>query len=94
MTAATGQPSLWDATAARSRPRPRPVPVSCTLCAKARPATPLGLCTQCLAEAAAEHARLALQLPDRDDPRPSAVPFRSLCGRCGRPGHDPRACDA
>ena len=79
MTAATGQPSLWDATAARSRPRPRPVPVSCTLCAKARPATPLGLCTQCLAEAAAEHARLTPRAPEPDDPRPASVPFTELC---------------
>jgi hypothetical protein len=25
---------------------------------------------------------------------PSAVPFAIICWRCGRPGHDPRVCDA
>lgn len=87
------QPFLWDAPRAdRRRRQPRPLPAACALCA-APSATPFGLCRDCLGAAAAEHARLTVRLADPDDPRPSAVSFRSLCQRCGRAGHDVRGCD-
>jgi hypothetical protein len=89
------QPSLLDApTADRRRrpPRPRPLPPSCALC-PAPPASPLGLCRDCLSAAATEHARLTPQAPEPDDRRPASVPFAQLCPRCGRPGHDVRRCD-
>jgi len=54
------------------------------------PETPLGLCLRHLGEAAAEYARMTGQ----SDGRPSSVRFEDLCARCGRPGHDPRTCDA
>jgi len=55
-------------------------------------ATEAGFCAGHLRQAAAELARLGpLQ---GSDPRPSAVAFADLCGRCGRPGHDRRTCDA
>jgi len=57
-------------------------------------ASPLGLCWRHLAEAAAEHARLAGPRPaDRDgDPRPCAVPVRELCRRCGSWRHRAAEC--
>jgi len=58
------------------------------------PASPLGFCTRHLREAAAEAAQLAHRTADLDDSRPSSIPFAALCRRCGRPGHDQRACDA
>lgn len=58
------------------------------------PASPLGFCARHLRDAAAEAARLAAPPAPADGPRPEAVPFRSLCTRCGRPGHDWRRCDA
>jgi hypothetical protein len=65
----------------------------CALC-HARPETPFGLCLPCLRAAAAELARITPRPPELDDGRPASVPFTALCTRCGRPGHDPRACDA
>ncbi|HEY3879036.1 MAG TPA: hypothetical protein VGM12_10605 [Trebonia sp.] len=92
MTASTTQPSLWDAphTARRSR---RQIPASCALC-PARAETPFGLCLGCLRAAADELARIVSRPPGPDDGRLSSVPFAAICRRCGRPGHDPRACDA
>ena len=91
MTASTTQPSLWDAPHTARRPR-RQIPASCALC-PASPASPLGLCRDCLSAAATEHARLTPQAPEPDDRRPASVPFAQLCPRCGRPGHDVRRCD-
>lgn len=95
MTAPTvTQRSLWDAPDPdRRHGQPRPAPVSCALCPTPS-ASPLGLCRSCLAAAATEHARLIPGHADRDDPRPAAVPFSSLCQRCGRSGHDSGECDA
>lgn len=75
------------------RPRPRPVPAKCGLC-QAPPASEFGLCRDHLAAAAAEASRLLPRPPDPDDGRTSSTPYRSLCRRCGRPGHDARGCDA
>lgn len=83
------------ATLATLRPVPVPVPVrpSCALCTLP-PASVFGLCALCLAQAAAEHARLTPAIPSQADRSPASVPFRALCGRCGRPGHVPEDCDA
>jgi len=74
-------------------PLPRPMPSPCALCG-ALSASPFGLCLRCLADAAAELARLVPHPPGLDGGAPSSVPFRALCTRCGRPGHDQRECDA
>lgn len=58
------------------------------------PASPAGFCAGHLRQAAAELARLTPRAGDPDDPRPDSVPFRDLCARCGRPGHDAGSCDA
>lgn len=58
------------------------------------PATPLGLCAGHLREAAAELARLTPRAADPDDPRPSAVNVRDLCGRCGGWDHRRTECAA
>lgn len=58
------------------------------------PASSLGFCVRHLRDAAAEAARLAVPGAQGDDSRPDSVPFRELCSRCGRPGHDERECDA
>jgi hypothetical protein len=70
-----------------------PVRQSCALC-PARAETPLGLCIGCLRAAADELARLAPALPSQADRSPASIPFRALCGRCGRPGHTREECDA
>jgi hypothetical protein len=72
--------------------RPRLLAKSCALCA-VPPASPLGLCRSHLEQAAAELARLAPRTAELDG-RPSSVPVRALCARCGRPGHGIRNCDA
>ena len=93
------QPSLLDAPDAdrrlrQPRPRPQPLPpTSCALCPDA-PATPFGLCLDCLREAAAELGRLTPRALEPDDRRPASVPFAALCQRCGRPGHDAPSCAA
>lgn len=60
----------------------------------AGPASALGICRGHLADAALEHARLAPALPSQASRSPASVPFRSLCPRCGRPGHAREDCDA
>ena len=89
------QASLLDpADGARRDRRPgRVARPRCALCAGAPPATPFGLCRECLGAAAAELARITPRASDPDDPRPSSVPYRALCTRCGRPGHDLGGCD-
>jgi hypothetical protein len=84
------QPTLWNAPNARQGQRPHAARSSCALCASAPPATPLGLCRECLAAAAAEHAVVT----SATDRRLSAVPFRELCGRCGSSKHLTVRCDA
>jgi hypothetical protein len=84
---------LW--AVGSGRPRPRPLPKQCAMCASP-PASVFGLCVAHLEQAAAELTRLApAQRPaERDDRRPSSVPFSALCARCGRSGHEARRCDA
>lgn len=89
-TATEAQASLWDTPdTVRRRQPPRPARTSCALCG-APPATPLGLCRECLAAAATEHA---IVTPPADR-RLAAVPYHALCQRCGRSGHDARSCEA
>jgi len=92
MTVATEtQPVLWDALdTARRGQRPRPARASCALCTAAPPATPLGLCRECLAAAATEHAIVT----PASGRRLSAVPYRELCRRCGSSRHPTARCDA
>lgn len=66
----------------------------CALCAGAPPATPFGLCRECLGAAAAELARITPRSAEPDDPRPSAVNVRALCRRCGSCRHDTSECVA
>jgi hypothetical protein len=58
------------------------------------PAGPLGLCVGHLAAASEEYARLLSDPAPDNGSRPSDTPYRDLCVRCGRPGHDARRCDA
>jgi hypothetical protein len=83
------QPPLWG-TSGTVRRQPRPPRSSCALCASAPPATALGLCRECLAAAAAEHA-IVTPATDR---RPSSVQARDLCRRCGSSRHPKARCDA
>jgi hypothetical protein len=55
-------------------------------------ATEAGFCAGHLRQAAAELARLEPR--QGSDPRPSAVAFADLCGRCGSCRHDTARCDA
>jgi hypothetical protein len=86
MTAITAHPN-----AAHPERRPRAVPATCALCG-ALPASAFGLCRAHLAEAADELARLTPRTADPDDPRPSAVHARDLCGRCGSWKHRRAEC--
>ena len=79
---------LW--VVGSGRPRPRPARATCALCGAVPPATPLGLCSQCLAAAAAEHV-LITPVSGR---RPDSVQVRDLCSRCGSSRHSRATCDA
>jgi ribosomal protein S14 len=95
MTVTETQPSLWDtAVGARRGRKPRqPAGPRCALCT-AVPASDFGLCADCLREAAAELARVIPRPADPDDPRPSAVRYADLCGRCGGWDHPRMECRA
>lgn len=91
MTATDIQPSLWDATdTTNHRQRTRLARASCALCSAAPPATPLGLCRECLAAAAAENTCVT----PPSDRRLAAIPFRALCSRCGSSRHPTPRCPA
>jgi hypothetical protein len=75
------------------RPQPRAVAAHCALC-QDPPASEFGLCRRHLAAAAAEAARLLPRQATQDGSRPAIASYRSLCHRCGRPGHGVRDCDA
>ncbi len=79
---------------ALSTPRAAKALPSCALCTTFPAASALGLCAGCLRAAADELARLAPAVPSQADRSPASTPFRSLCRRCGRPGHAPEECDA
>jgi hypothetical protein len=92
---------LWLVGAGRSRPRSAP---ACPLCRKRPPASALGLCAACLADAVAEHARLSppaavplsadVASVKRDDGKLCSVRVGDLCGRCGSWRHRRADCDA
>jgi ribosomal protein S14 len=91
MTTATDtQPPLWGASDTVRRQSPGPARTSCALCTSAPPATPLGLCRECLSAAAAEHTVIT----PASDRRLSAVQYRDLCRRCGSSRHPISGCDA
>jgi hypothetical protein len=96
MTMIETHPTLWGATdgGRRGRNQDWPSGPRCALCT-AVPASEFGLCAAHLAAAAAEHARLAAPPAGAvPDPRPSSVPFGSLCRRCGSCRHDTSECVA
>jgi hypothetical protein len=91
MTAATEtQPTSWNAPDTRRGQRPRPARAACALCSTKAPATPLGLCSECLAAAAAEHVLIT----PASDRRADSVQARDLCRRCGSGRDSTSRCDA